>query len=348
MTRVLVTVLLLCQPFCLAVDQIPFAESGLAGPRAAGRPAIYVVHRAGATQAFDPQPEIVAGMVDRGVMALTGQTTRRAAWSTLVSTQDVVGVKVHSAPGPVSGTRPSVAAAVVRGLLDAGVPPSNVIIWDRRLEDLRIAKYVELARSLGVRVAGAQEGGYDPQDPYESPFLGQLVYGDLEFRRPETVTNQVAGRNSYFSRLLTKEITRLINIAPLLNHNEAGVSGILYTLASASTDNFLRFEKNSSLIAEAVPDIYKRLADRVALNILDALVGQYEGRQSSKLQYSEALDEIWMSTDPVALDVFAMRELDRIRQIPSATNRTELYYNAHYFLGLGENDLQSVDINRVE
>ncbi len=354
MTRVIVTLLLLCQPFCLRSAEVPFVEPGLPGPGNRGHSKVFIVHDARATQAFEPEPDVVASMVNRGVMAFTGKSTTAEAWTSLVTTQDVVGVKVHTSPGPLSGTRPAVAAAVVRGLLDAGLPPSHIVLWDRRLEDLRAAKFVELARSLGVRVAGAMDAGWDPRNPYENPLLGQLVFGDREFGQTASPTNKtgVLGRNSYFSRLLTQELTRLVTIAPLLNHNDAGVSGVLYTMASASTDNFLRFETHPQVMAEAVPEIFgdPRIADRVALNIVDALIGQYEGRQRSRLNRAGTPNQIWFSKDPVALDVLAIEELNRqrvLRNDPLPVSRTELYRNAHY-LELGKDDPRQIDVIRVE
>ena len=136
--------------------------------------------------------------------------------------------------------------------------------------------------------------------------------GDLEFDRYGKTT----GRNSYVSKLLTKTITKIISVAPLLNHNLAGVCGNLYSVAMGSVDNTIRFESSAKRLATAVPEIYanRALSDHVVLNITDALIGQYQGEQMSLLHYSIELNQIWLSKDPVALDVMAVKELDRERQ----------------------------------
>lgn len=357
MTRVILTLLLIGHSFCLRADGIRFTEPGLLGHPSADRPRVVVVKDAAATVALAPQADVVAGMVERGIMAFTGQATPGDAWRSLVSTQDVVGVKVYSLPGPVTGTRPAVVAAVARGLKAAGVAGDRIVIWDRRLEDLRAAGFDSLAASLGVRLAGAADAGFDPGVWYENPVLGQPVFGDLEFSKYSSVyltnaANHSVGRNSYLTRLLTREFTKLINIAPLLNHNTAGVSGILYTVASAATDNFLRFEVNPSLLERAVPEIYgqPQIADRVAVNIVDALIGQYEGRQRSLLHYSMALNELRFSSDPVALDVLSLADLNRARAtmgVTVVTNRFELYLNAR-LMELGADDFKRMDILRVD
>jgi hypothetical protein len=48
------------------------------------------------------------------------------------------------------------------------------------------------------------------------------------------------GRRSFVSKLLTQDITKLINVTPMLNHNSAGVTGHLYSLAFGSVDNVYR------------------------------------------------------------------------------------------------------------
>jgi hypothetical protein len=302
-------------------------------------------------------------MFNRGLLALTGESTVIEAWRSLVKAEDVVGVKVHASPGPVTGTRPAVVSAIVQGLLEAGQEPGRIVIWDRRMADLRMAGFVELAASLGVRVAGAVEEGFDGEVAYENSVLGQLVHGDLEFNRAARAdgtvgasgvagARDVVGRRSHLTRLLTGDVTRLVVVAPLLNHNHVGVNGILYTMASASTDNFHRFDVNPMLLATAVPEIFGQtnIADRVAVNVVDALLAQYEGQERSLLHYAGALNELRLSQDPVALDVLSLQDLERLRAVQGAarqTNRFELFVNAR-LLELGTDDLSRVDMIRVE
>ncbi len=293
-----------------------------------------------ATSAFEPRPEKIPALVQRGLTNLTGRTSATAAWRSLVSTQDTVGIKVFSAPGAGSGTRPAVVEAVVKSLLAAGQPPKKIIIWDKQWADLRRAGFVDLARRLGVRATASAASGWDEKVFYESPYLGQLVYGDLEFnRKGETV-----GRKSFVSKLVTRDLTKIISIAPLLNHNTAGVCGHLYSLALGSVDNTLRLDGDTLRLATAVPELYAlpALGDRVALNIVDALICQYQGEQVGRLHYSTALNQLRFSTDPVALDILSLQELDRQRAEKgstgtSNTNCWQLYQNATLLeIGLSE------------
>ena len=302
-----------------------------------------------ATDAFRPRPERVRAMVDRAITNLTGKATVAAAWRSLVTTQDVLGLKVFSAPGANSGTRPAVVAAVVEGLLAAGIPPRQIIVWDRQLGDLRLAGFSDLSDRYGIRLAGAAQAGWDEKVFYnpDSPILGNLVWGDLEFGKK----SDGVGRKSFVSKLLSQEITKIINITPLLNHNEAGVSGNLYSLATGSVDNLIRFESSPEALATAIPEIYNlaELSDHVVLNITDALICQYEGGERGLLHYSAALNELRFSKDPVALDVLSIQELDRQRraaQAPPVKPNLTLYSNAA-LLRLGVIDLKRIRVDTI-
>ena len=305
---------------------------------------VVIVHDAEATRDFAPHADRIAAMVSRALTNLTGRATVSAAWKSLVSTQDIVGIKVFSEPGPYSGTRPAVAGAVVAGLLAAGLPPDHIILWDRRQIDLRLAGFVALAKQLGVRVAGSAEAGYDETVFYETPLLGNLVWGDLEFGSK----NPGVGRKSFVSKLVKGQMTKIINITPLMNNNETGVAGNLFSLALGSVDNTTRFEADADRMTRAVPEIYALpvFSDRVVLNIVDALICQYEGEERSLLHYSTVLNQLRFSHDPVALDVLSIQELNAQRQAaqaPPVKVNLDLYENAA-LLELGVSDLKKIQV----
>lgn len=305
---------------------------------------VVVVQDAQAMEAFTPRPDVVRAMVERGILAQTGKPTVAEAWRSVVKTNDVVGLKVFSGAGHTSGTRPSVVAAVVEGLLAAGLPPRNIVIWDKQLVDLRIAGYFELAQRYGVRISSAASAGWDDKTYYENSLLGNLIWGDAEFGKK----GDGIGRKSHFSKLVARDITRHISIAPLMNHNLAGVGGHFYSLALGSVDNTLRFESTSRALAEAVPEIFALpvLYDRLALCITDALICQYQGEQLTRLHYATPLNQLRFSKDPVALDTLSLAELEAQRQkagIPSAKFSSDLYKNAA-LLELGLNDARQIRV----
>jgi len=328
------------------------AVEPFSAPATSARARVVIVQDSAATKAFEPRLERIRRMVTTGLTNLTGKAAVAEAWRSLISTQDVIGIKVVSAPGARSGTRPAVVKAVVEGLLAAGVPAKQIIVWDKQIEDLKNAGFLPLARELGIRIAGSAQEGWDPgQDekskPYDTPLLGHLVAGDREF----TFKGEGVGRKSFVSNLLTRQITKIINVTPLLNHNEAGVSGNLYSLAMSSVDNTLRFESDPERLATAVPDIYNlpALAERVVLNIVDALICQYEGGERGLLHYSSVLNQLRFSRDPVALDVLSLQDLERQRQTaeaPVVKPNFELYNNAA-LIDLGISDPKRIIVETL-
>jgi len=337
---------------CSGLLPVRAAERSATTNDAAPRPGpaeaqVFIVHDPQATDAFTPRTDRVQAMVTRAITNLTGKAAVPEAWRSLVSTQDTVGIKVFSEPGPNSGTRPAVVAAVVQGLLAAGLPPAHIIVWDKRQTDLRLAGFFNLAKRYGVRVAGSAEAGYDEDVSYDSPLLGNLVWGDFEFG----AKGAGVGRKSFVSKLVTRQMTKIINVTPLMNHNEAGVTGNLFSLALGSVDNTTRFEYDPARLATAVPEIYAlpALSDHVVLNIVDALICQYEGEERSLLHYSTTLDQLRFSRDPVALDALSIHELERQRQLanaPAAKTNLDLYSNAA-LLELGVDDLNKIQVVNV-
>jgi uncharacterized protein (DUF362 family) len=308
------------------------------------RARVVIVEDPQAMDAFRPRADRIRAMVIEGITNLARTGSVPQAWRTLVSTQDVVGIKVFCTPGANSGTRPAVVAAVVEGLLAAGLPPKHIVVWDKKTTDLRLAGFYDLAKRYGIRVAASAQAGYDEKAYYDTPVPGTLIWGDLEFgKKGESI-----GRKSFVTRLLTQDISKIINITPLLNHDLAGVTGNLYSLAMGSVDNIVRFETDADHLAQAVPEIYNltNLSDHVVLNITDALICQYEGEERGLLHYSAVLNQLRFSRDPVALDLLSLKELDsqrRAANAPKTKPNPDLYDNAA-LLWLGVANTNQIDI----
>ena len=320
----------------------------LHGPHAAAR--VVVAGGENLLDAYLPDNARVAAVFNRGLTQFTRTASPAAAWRSLVVTNDLVGIKVFSAPGPLAGTHPAVVAAVVRGLLAAGLPAGRIIIWDKHAEDLRAAGFFQLGAALGVRVAGAADSGFDTNTFYlpDSPVIGALVWGDSEFQKKGDGT----GKKSFVSNLVSRQMTKIISVAPLINENAAGVCGHLFSLALGSVDNTRRFEGDTDRLAVALPEIdaLPSVGDRVVLHVTDALLGQYQGGPAGFLQYSTVLNQIWFSRDPVALDVLALKELARERAaagVPPLKAGIEIY-NQAAFLQLGVNDPAKIQMEKVK
>ena len=310
---------------------------------------VVIVHDENLLHAYLADDDRVGAAFNRGLAALTRAADATAAWRTLVSTNDTVGIKVYSLPGPLCGTRPAIVAAIVRGLLAAGLPPGHIIIWDKHADDLHRAGYFDLGARLGVRVASATETGYDETNFYlpDSPIIGMLVWGDLEFGQK----GDGIGKKSFVSQLVSRQMTKIICVAPLINENTTGLCGQFYSLALGSVDNTRRFEGDPDRLAQALPEIYALplVGDRVVLHVTDALLGQFQGGPSGYLQYATKLDQLWLAHDPVALDTLALKELARERRaysVPPLRTNGQIYTNA-VLLQLGINDPVRILVEKV-
>ncbi len=91
-------------------------------------------------------------MVDRLVLAVTGKENVAAAWGSLVSAKDIVGIKISATGAGPGATHRAIVTTIVEGLVAAGVPRTHIVVWDREEEDLRAAGYlpggINPARSL--------------------------------------------------------------------------------------------------------------------------------------------------------------------------------------------------------
>ena len=327
----------------------PSGTNAPARPAANAGAAVIDVKDAGATTSFVPDPTVVRQMVSTGLQRLTGTTNVTAAWATLVKAEDVVGFKVTAGPGAVSGTRPAVVEALIRSLLDAGHAPGRIVIWDKRQTDLTAAGWYQLASQLQVRCIASEDAGWDSTKSYDSPILGRLVAGDLDFGKKDT---DGVGRKSYVTRLLTHDITKIVTVAPVLSHSVSGVHGHLTGLAWAGVDNTIRFFNDPARMAESVPEIcaLDDIMPKVVLAVGDALICQFRGEERTLLHYAEALNQLRFSRDPVALDSLAIADIERARSQAKIAGEkafaTELYSNAE-LIDLGIASLSRINVTHI-
>lgn len=305
---------------------------GLLTQEVIGNSRVVKVYSLESVRLFTPQTSVVQSMMESGLKSLFLKETATEALLSIVSPQDVVGIKVYSLTGAATGSRREVVLALVHFLKEAGVPESNIIVWDRSLDILRQAGYLETSKEFGFQVAGSVDEGFDKEVSYSSFFPSSLVAGDVEFplekrinqsvlsdeelvKIPEKYSEEQIGRRSFISTLLTKKLTKIILVTPLNHHNQLGVSGHIYSLASGSTDNFLRFESDGFRLSEAVAEVYamEEVGDKVVLCITDALIAQYRGQSEGLLHYSKSLETLYFSRDPVALDWLSLKLMMGLR-----------------------------------
>src|SRR5947199_4078610 len=306
----------------LALILLCAIPSGLAQtPQPAPTPSIvYSVHDPGSIKAYRTNPRIVHEMVNRLVLAATGQSDVGKAWASLAPTNDRVGVKISAAGGELFTTHHDIVNAIVDGLTAAGHPRSSIIVWDRSLGGIKDAGYRLAADGYPVR-AIVPHDGYDPKAVLSAPLLGKLVWGDLEYfgdigKMPMLSDTENTSNVSHFSKIISSEVDKVINVPVMSVSERNGIAGCIYNMTIPNIDNWRRFAQGSRFGAESLAEIYANqlIAKKVVFNLMDGLLGQYAGGPQPQPHYALHHATLYASRDPVALDAIALKRLEEWRK----------------------------------
>ncbi len=294
-------------------------------------------------------------MVDRLVLAATGQPDVAKAWSSLVTPTDKIGIKISAAGGELFTTHHAVVNAIVDGLVAAGHPRGSIIVWDRSLGGIKEAGYRPDGEGYQLRSIPPREG-YEVKAALSAPLLGKLIWGDLEYRGdlgkavPLSDTENTSNV-SHFSKIMANEVTKIINV-PVMSISETnGVAGCLYNVTIPDIDNWRRFSQASPFGSASIADIYANpiVGKKVVLNIMDGLVAQYAGGPQSQPNFALHHATLYASKDPVALDATALKKLEQWRLKSSLPPITRLasYIDVAAQMGLGNSAPGKIDIKNV-
>jgi len=311
--------------------------------------------------------KVVAEMFERGVRTLTGKDMKQS-YGLLFEPGDVIGIKVNPVGPPLINTHIELTQAVVRWLIDNGVTPDHIFIWDRFDYMLKDAGYTPDQFPKGVRLEGLQtmdetgntwkdaKGNHVSLDNFDKDvfyfakgIVGKNVrgYKDDEFYLNQHVFN---GEYSYFGKLLTKQLTRIVNLAAFKNTG-AGISMATKNMGYGSLCNTGRLHAplffNVCTEVLAAPAIREKLV----LNITDGLRGQYDGGPDKNAQFVYANHSLYFATDPFALDMICHRQLvAKRKEMGVALNENPRFTDyLHYAerLGLGIANPEKIDYVKV-
>src|SRR5947199_6462043 len=141
---------------------------------------VYAVHNPDSIKDYNTSPRVVREMVNRLVLAATGQSDAAKAWTSLVSPDERVGIKICAAGGELFTTHHDIVNAIVDGLAAAGHPRSSIIIWDRSLGGVKAAGYRLTVDGYQLK-AIAPRDGYDPKAVQSTSVLWKVVWVYLVF-----------------------------------------------------------------------------------------------------------------------------------------------------------------------
>jgi len=302
-------------------------------------------------------PLAVRRMVDNLVMTATGKPDCASAWASLVKPTDHVGIKVAAAGKAVSGTHPEVVHAIAAGLAEAGVPPGNIIVWDRNRDDLIAAGFKMNSGLYQLRWVDPSNG-YDTKSLLTAPVVGRLIWGDSGFGsktgtrlEDRLITGEQLSSNSYFAKVLTKEVTKVINVPSLTDSFLTGVNGALANMTLPNIDNWRRFTRPPDFGDPFLAEIYadEKIRQKIVFTILDALIMQYAGGPSANPVCTTEQFQLYAGFDPVAIDATAVKLLNENRvpsKLPPLDSMTKWLESAST-IGIGKFEDKDIELIRV-
>lgn len=354
MTNVRNVALVLFCAIAAADAQMPPPGQAQAPPLPPERSIVYAVHDENAITDYKTNTRVVHAMVDRLVLAVTGQPDLGKAWSSLVAPNDKIGIKISAAGGELFTTHHDVLTAIVDGLLAAGHPRSSIVVWDRSIEGTKGAGY---KKSDGFELKSiTPRDGYDPKATFTAPLLGKLVWGDVDYVSDKGKSIPLSDTEntsnvSHFSKIVANDVTKIINVPVMSNSTTNGIAGCLYNVTIPNIDNWRRFAMGAPFGAESIAMIYANpgISQKVVLNIMDGLLAQYGGGPASQPNFAVHHDTLYASKDPVALDTIALKRLDewRSRGHFPPIGRLASYEQTATAVGLGNSDPSRIEVKHV-
>jgi hypothetical protein len=219
-------------------------------------------------------------MLDKALFELTGTTTRREAWERLgFTSQDRVGIKVNGIARSFHTNKPMISY-VIAALLDLGVRENNIIIFDRYVSEAARCGYPPNSSSQGIRVVHKGQYGWD--------------------RYP----------GNRLSRIITRQIDKLVNLPVLKHHRSAGITFALKN----HYGSVQRCPNHSSNCEPGISNAnaFQPIREKEKVILGDALFCMRYGGPAGRI--TDIPKKVIVGVDPVAVDYQALNLLNSYRR----------------------------------
>jgi uncharacterized protein (DUF362 family) len=250
--------------------------------------------------------EVVREMMERGMHALTGDAKTVDSWRRFFTPDDVVAIKVNAGGRPWVVSSHEIVAETIRNLMEAGVKPQQIVIYERfqsQLDQVNYAPHVPEGVNIFAAEranAGIDNHNYDPKVYVEANFFGE----------DDTRSNII--------RLISRKVTKIINIPNMKDHGATGVTGCLKNIAYGSFSNVARTHQSGvshTLSFVGTLAAVEPLRSRTVLHIMDGIRGVWHaGPFAPTLKYVFFPRTIMFGTDPVAIDRLLLDIIDDERK----------------------------------
>jgi uncharacterized protein (DUF362 family) len=287
----------------------PAANPGMPGPYP-GRVVAVNSARSVDTATGKADEAVVREMMAQGMRALAGAGTTADAWRRFFEPSDVVGIKVNCGGYPHCISAYEIVGEVVRQLTGVGVPVSQIYVYERFQNQMDECDYTAHLPK-GVQSVAAERAnqnvdnsGYDP-----ATYLEADLFGEEDTR-------------SNIMRLVSRRLTKIINIPNMKDHGATGVTGCLKNIAYGSFSNVARtHSRGKSHTYSVVGSLaaMEPLRSRTVLQIMDGLRGVWHGGPFARTtRYVFYPRQIMFATDPVAVDRLLLDIIENERRAHGA------------------------------
>jgi uncharacterized protein (DUF362 family) len=299
-------------------------------------------------------------MLQRSMLELTGQKNISEAWRVFVSPGEKIGLKVNPVAGALLSTSHAVVKSVIKQLTESGIKREDLVIWDRRDMELKEAGFTKDIYP-GISIKGTElqdekgsftdENGklYGERNIDKDWYYWADVEGEYDAETMPYMIN--GGKFSYFTKIVTREVDKIINI-PILKNAGSSITNAMKNLAFGSISNTGRL--HSLLWNDTCAEVcaFAPLRDKVVLNICDGLRGCFNGGPGANPQFICNYNSLLVSSDPVAMDrigydiIAEKRIAEGLQKAPAPESLT--FLTMATALGLGISDKSKINLKVFE
>lgn len=251
---------------------------------------------------------IVRQMIDRGMRELTGAKSATTAWKRFFKPEDIVGIKINPSGAPYCNSSPEIVCEIIRNLKLAGLPTRNILVYDRYSDEIEMGSYHALL-PVGIRVVGVEYRAFDLSGYDMDVYCQADFFGEWETR-------------SYLASVVSRDITKIVNVPTFKDHDASGVTGCLKNLGYGSFNNVARSHKPPITFTDPLIGVMcscEPLRSRAVLNIMDGMRQVWHGGPiTDQEQFIAQTGKIFIGTDPVAVDTIELKEIEKKRQAEGA------------------------------
>jgi uncharacterized protein (DUF362 family) len=308
----------------------------------------------------EPVEAVAYLMLQKAITELTGQQNLRKAWRMFVSPGEKIGLKVNPVAGKTLSTSHAVVKSVIKQLTESGIKRSDIIIWDRRDMELADAGF-NSENYPGIKITGTElkdaAGSFYDKDGKlygernidKEWFYWADVEGEYDSETMPYMIN--GGKYSYFSKIVTQQVDKIINI-PILKNAGGSITNAMKNLAFGVISNTGRL--HTLLWNDTCAEVcaFAPVRDKVVLNITDGLRGCFNGGPGANPQFICNYYTLMAGSDPVAMDriaydiIAAKRIAEGIQKTSNPASLTFLKMSSD--LGLGISEIEKIDLKKID